>query len=263
VPPALAYGAFRARKRKASVYRAYRAQASACGRAAGAQIVRRVGMVDRTVFGRAAARASDSRLATASCIVSPSARHLCAVLLTFLRARQKHPEGNGAASQFPSTGRVNHDEGQVDEHFTADCAAVVGHEADPGSHHLRSGRRRFASRVECRAAGGHDPARAGSRVRRQLRAAEQDRRRLDRVVARRLVGKDTMGQSTASAEVIGTTSDPGGSVHVRWDAVPGAVEYRVYGRSPGTQTIFKVGSGFGSNRTWNPEPEPCTLHLEP
>ena len=60
-----------------------------------------------------------------------------------------------------------------------------------------------------------------------------------RVVARRLVGNGAMGQSTASAEVIATaTSDLGGAVRVRWDAVPGATEYRVYGRTSGTQTVY-------------------------
>ena len=60
-----------------------------------------------------------------------------------------------------------------------------------------------------------------------------------RVVARRLVGGTTMGRSTASAEVTATvTSDTGGAVHIRWDPVPDAAEYQVYGRSPGTQTIF-------------------------
>ena len=60
-----------------------------------------------------------------------------------------------------------------------------------------------------------------------------------RVVARRLVGGTTMGRSTASAEVTATvTSDTGGAVHIRWDPVPDAAEYQVYGRSPGTQTVF-------------------------
>ena len=60
-----------------------------------------------------------------------------------------------------------------------------------------------------------------------------------RVVARRLVGGTTIGRSTASAEVTATvTSDTGGAVHIRWDPVPEAAEYHVYGRSPGTQTVF-------------------------
>jgi hypothetical protein len=60
-----------------------------------------------------------------------------------------------------------------------------------------------------------------------------------RVVARRLVGGTTIGRSTASAEVTATvTSDTGGAIHVRWDPVPDASEYQVYGRSPGTRTVF-------------------------
>jgi PKD repeat protein len=59
-----------------------------------------------------------------------------------------------------------------------------------------------------------------------------------RVVARRLVGRNTTGQSTASTEVVATVSDPGGAVRVQWEPVPGALEYRVYGRTSGTQTIY-------------------------
>src|SRR5688572_11341922 len=54
-----------------------------------------------------------------------------------------------------------------------------------------------------------------------------------RVVARRLVGRNTTGQSTASTEVVATVTDPGGAVRVRWEPVPGAIEYRVYGRTSG------------------------------
>src|SRR5215203_4288215 len=60
-----------------------------------------------------------------------------------------------------------------------------------------------------------------------------------RIVARRLVGRDTTGRSTASAEAIATvTGDPDNAVRVRWDAVPGATEYLVYGRTSGVETIF-------------------------
>ena len=59
-----------------------------------------------------------------------------------------------------------------------------------------------------------------------------------RVVARRLVGRNTTGQSTASLEAVATVSDPGGAVRVQWEPVAGATEYRVYGRSSGTQTIY-------------------------
>jgi PKD repeat protein len=59
-----------------------------------------------------------------------------------------------------------------------------------------------------------------------------------RVVARRLVGRTAMGQSTASAEAVATVTDAGGAVRVQWEPVPGATEYRVYGRTSGTQTIY-------------------------
>ena len=60
-----------------------------------------------------------------------------------------------------------------------------------------------------------------------------------RVVARRIVGKDTVARSTASAEVIAAVEgDAGGSVRIHWEAVPDAVEYLVYGRAGGVQTIF-------------------------
>ena len=60
-----------------------------------------------------------------------------------------------------------------------------------------------------------------------------------RVVARRLVGGTTIGRSTASTEVTAAaTGDTGNAVRIRWDAVPGATEYLVYGRTPGVETIF-------------------------
>jgi PKD repeat protein len=58
-----------------------------------------------------------------------------------------------------------------------------------------------------------------------------------RVIARRGVGQGNIGRSTATAEVTATVAD-GGTVRVRWQAVPGAAEYRVYGRSPGSQTVY-------------------------
>ena len=64
-----------------------------------------------------------------------------------------------------------------------------------------------------------------------------------RVVARRLVGRNTTGQSTASTEVVATVSDPGGAVRVQWEPVPDAIEYRVYGRTSGTQTIYWLVTG--------------------
>jgi PKD repeat protein len=58
-----------------------------------------------------------------------------------------------------------------------------------------------------------------------------------RVIARRLLGSGTMTRSTASAEVRVTTADPG-AVRVRWQAVAGATEYRVYGRTPGAGSTY-------------------------
>jgi len=59
-----------------------------------------------------------------------------------------------------------------------------------------------------------------------------------RVVARHVVGNGTMARSTASAEVIADASVAENSVRVRWDPVPGATEYLVYGRTAGAETIF-------------------------
>jgi PKD repeat protein len=58
-----------------------------------------------------------------------------------------------------------------------------------------------------------------------------------RVIARRLLGSGTMARSTASVEVQVTTAAPG-AVHLRWQPVAGAVEYRVYGRTPGAEAIY-------------------------
>jgi PKD repeat protein len=60
-----------------------------------------------------------------------------------------------------------------------------------------------------------------------------------RIVARRSVGKDTMGTSLPSVEVTATaTSDAGGAVRVTWNPVPDATEYRVYGRTAGLETMY-------------------------
>ena len=59
-----------------------------------------------------------------------------------------------------------------------------------------------------------------------------------RVVARRTV-QGTVARSTASAEVTVTTAAEG-AVRVRWQAVAGASEYWVYGRSAGTQDRYWV-----------------------
>ena len=53
-----------------------------------------------------------------------------------------------------------------------------------------------------------------------------------RVVARGHVGQGTTGRSTASAEIVAALP-AGGAAYLRWNAVPGATEYRVYGRTPG------------------------------
>ena len=57
-----------------------------------------------------------------------------------------------------------------------------------------------------------------------------------RVIARRAVGQTT-ARSTASVEVQVTTTTAG-SVRVRWQAVPGVSEYRVYGRTPGAEATY-------------------------
>jgi len=57
-----------------------------------------------------------------------------------------------------------------------------------------------------------------------------------RVVARGPVGQGTTGRSTASAEVVVTVNS--GAVRLRWQAVPGATEYRVYGRVAGAQNVY-------------------------
>jgi hypothetical protein len=59
-----------------------------------------------------------------------------------------------------------------------------------------------------------------------------------RIVARRAVGQGTTGRSTASVEAIVAVGEPGSAVQVTWAAVPGATEYRVYGRAPGGEGIY-------------------------
>src|SRR5687768_17228298 len=63
-----------------------------------------------------------------------------------------------------------------------------------------------------------------------------------RVIARRLLGSGTMTRSSASTEAMVTTAAPG-AVRVRWQAVPGATEYRVYGRTAAAQTIYWTVTG--------------------
>ena len=63
-----------------------------------------------------------------------------------------------------------------------------------------------------------------------------------RVIARRLLGTGTMTRSTASSEAQVTTGAPG-AVRVRWQAVPGATEYRVYGRTAAAENIYWTVTG--------------------
>jgi len=61
-----------------------------------------------------------------------------------------------------------------------------------------------------------------------------------RVVARRPSGGFPIPTTATSAQSTEVTATVGanGSVTVRWNAVPDAAEYRVYGRTPGGQTIY-------------------------
>src|SRR5688572_4076414 len=63
-----------------------------------------------------------------------------------------------------------------------------------------------------------------------------------RVIARRLLGTGAMARSTASSEAQVTTG-ASGAVRVRWQAVPGATEYRVYGRAAGAENIYWTVTG--------------------
>lgn len=57
-----------------------------------------------------------------------------------------------------------------------------------------------------------------------------------RVVARRVVGTE-LSRSAATAEVA-VTAPAGASITLSWDAVPGASEYLVYGRTPGAHNQY-------------------------
>jgi hypothetical protein len=63
-----------------------------------------------------------------------------------------------------------------------------------------------------------------------------------RVVARRPVGQGTIGRSSASAEVAVTVAE-GGAVRLAWQAVPNVSEYRVYGRTVGSEAIYWTVTG--------------------
>jgi hypothetical protein len=52
------------------------------------------------------------------------------------------------------------------------------------------------------------------------------------------VGQGVWGRSTAAATVTASVPAAGGAVRVRWDAVPHAAEYRVYGRTPGGEAAY-------------------------
>ena len=58
-----------------------------------------------------------------------------------------------------------------------------------------------------------------------------------RVLARRPVGQGTIGRSAASQEATASVAD-GGSVLLTWEAVPDASEYRVYGRTAGSESMY-------------------------
>jgi hypothetical protein len=59
-----------------------------------------------------------------------------------------------------------------------------------------------------------------------------------RVIARRSVGQGTIGRSSVSAEVSATVAADGGAVRLTWQAVANASEYRVYGRTAGSQAVY-------------------------
>jgi subtilase family serine protease len=63
-----------------------------------------------------------------------------------------------------------------------------------------------------------------------------------RVVARRPVGQGSMGTSAASADVTATLSQTGG-VSLSWAPIDHATEYRVYGRTAGSQTAYWTVTG--------------------
>lgn len=63
-----------------------------------------------------------------------------------------------------------------------------------------------------------------------------------RIVARRTVGQGSIGRSTASEEVAVSVGD-GGSVRLTWQAVPDVTEYRVYGRTVGSEGQYWTVNG--------------------
>ena len=63
-----------------------------------------------------------------------------------------------------------------------------------------------------------------------------------RVTARRGVGQTNIGRSSVSTEVSATVGADG-AVRIRWNAVPNATDYRVYGRTSGTQALSWTVTG--------------------
>jgi len=66
-----------------------------------------------------------------------------------------------------------------------------------------------------------------------------------RIIARRPVGQGVMGRSTASTAAAAVVTVAGGAVRVRWQGVPGATEYRVYGRLATGQAMYWTATGTG------------------
>ena len=64
-----------------------------------------------------------------------------------------------------------------------------------------------------------------------------------RVVARKPVGGGSVARSSASTSVTASVTTAGASVLVKWDAVPGATQYYVYGRSATAMTQYWAVSG--------------------
>jgi PKD repeat protein len=63
-----------------------------------------------------------------------------------------------------------------------------------------------------------------------------------RVVARRPIGQGSMGTSAASVDVTATLSQTGG-VSLSWASIEYATEYRIYGRTAGSQTSYWTVAG--------------------
>jgi PKD repeat protein len=63
-----------------------------------------------------------------------------------------------------------------------------------------------------------------------------------RIIARRQVGSGVIARSTASPEAAVTVGD-GSAIRVRWDPVPDATEYRVYGRTSNAEAMYWTVQG--------------------